>query len=103
MATENLSKINTQLKRELTKKNKEIESLKRNDEARFLEWQTQKNKAKEAEQKANSLQKEVEKLNDELEDKDIDYKRLVGITQSLSRALYSASDALFTMAGRIHG
>ena len=47
------------------------------------------------------LNKKVKSLDDELEDKDIDYRRLVDITQSLSKALYSASDALSTISGGI--
>lgn len=47
------------------------------------------------------LNEKVEKLDDELEDKDIDYRRLVNITQSLAKALDSASDALSTIAGGI--
>jgi predicted RNase H-like nuclease (RuvC/YqgF family) len=92
-------KLVEQLKRKLEKQNTVIELLKRKDEARFLEWQVQKNKAEEAEQKANSLQKEVERLNDELESKDTAYERLVRIAQALSTSLSGAAHALKTISG----
>ena len=106
MATENLSKINGQLKREITRKNKEILalnkrilSLKKNDEDRFSEWRTQKDKACKAEEKAMELEKEISKLKDKIDNQEIAYRRLSNIVKSLSESLYAASEALNNIAG----
>jgi len=99
MATENLSKINGQLKREITKKNKEILALKKNDKDRFLEWRTQKDKACKAEEKAMELEKEISKLKDKIDNQERAYRRLSNIVKSLSESLYAASEALNNITG----
>jgi chromosome segregation ATPase len=99
MATENLSKINGQLKREITKKNKEILALKKNDKDRFLEWKTQKDKACKAEEKAMELEKEISKLKDKIDNQERAYRRLSNIVKSLTESLYYSSEALNNIAG----
>jgi len=99
MATENLSKINGQLKREITRKNKEILALKKNDKDRFLEWKTQKDKACKAEEKAMELEKEISKLKDKIDNQERAYRRLSNIVKSLSESLYAASEALNNITG----
>jgi chromosome segregation ATPase len=99
MATENLSKINGQLKREITKKNKEILALKKNDKDRFLEWRTQKDKACKAEEKSMELEKEISKLKDKIDNQERAYRRLSNIVKSLSESLYAASEALNNITG----
>ena len=99
MATENLSKINGQLKREITRKNKEILALKKNDKDRFLEWRTQKDKACKAEEKAMELEKEISKLKDKIDNQERAYRRLSNIVKSLSESLYAASEALNNITG----
>jgi len=99
MATENLSKINGQLKREITKKDKEILALKKNDKDRFLEWRTQKDKACKAEEKAMELEKEISKLKDKIDNQERAYRRLSNIVKSLSESLYAASEALNNITG----
>ena len=63
----------------------------KNDEARVL--------IAKLELVIKDLDEKVKRQNDEIEDKEIAYKRLVDISQSLSNSLYSAADALNTISG----
>jgi len=51
------------------------------------------------EELVEKLNEKVERHDNEIKDKEITYKRLVAISQSLCNSLYSASDALKNISG----